>query len=320
MVKSLIIGTGSYLPVHTLSNDDLAKTVDTNDQWIYQRTGIKNRHIAAETELTSDLATHALNNAIISAGISADDLDAIVLATTTPDLIFPATGVKVQHNIGMKHGFAFDVQAVCSGFIYALYLANIMIISGNVKKVAVVGAEIMSRIVNWKDRSTCVLFGDGAGAVILSAATNLERRGILDAKLYSDGSLTDILKVNGGIAKGNLNAKIEMKGGEVFKRAVERMSAMVVDLAHSHGYILADLDWILPHQASSRILDAMAEKLKIPLRKVMSTICNHANTGAATIPLTLDHYVKTGQVKDGDLIALTAVGGGLTAACALLKL
>ena len=311
MTSSKIIGVGSYLPDKILTNNDLEKIVDTSDEWIQTRTGIKKRHIAGDNQKTSDLATIALKNAMNKTKISSSDLDAIILATTTPDLVFPATAVKVQNNIGMHSGFAFDVQAVCSGFLYALQMADSLIKSNKAHRVAVIGAETMSRIVDWTDRSTCVLFGDGAGAVILEKTDNKNNNSIIDIELFSDGKYQDILTVNGGVSSGNLDKKITMSGREVFRYAVTKMPESIKSIVAKNNITLEDLDWVLLHQANERIIKSVLEKLSMNNAKAISTVQHHANTSAASIPLALDHYMLKDKVKSGDLLALSAVGGGL---------
>ena len=319
MTSSKIIGVGSYLPDKILTNNDLEKVVDTSDEWIQARTGIKKRHIAGNNQLTSDLATIAVKNALKKANISANNLDAIIIATTTPDLVFPATAVKVQNNIGMHSGFAFDVQAVCSGFLYALQIADSLIISDKANRVAVIGAETMSRIIDWKDRSTCVLFGDGGGAVILEKSED-KTNGILDIELFSNGKYQDILIVNGGVSSGNLDKKITMNGREVFRYAVTKMPESIEYIITKNNLIITDIDWILLHQANQRIIKSVMERLDISNEKAVSTVADHANTSAASIPLALDQYVSKGKIKSGELIALSAVGGGLTWGSALIRI
>ncbi|MSO13969.1 beta-ketoacyl-ACP synthase III [Rickettsiales endosymbiont of Trichoplax sp. H2] len=319
MTSSKIIGVGSYLPDKILTNNDLEKIVDTSDEWIQERTGIKKRHIAGKNQLTSDLATIAVKNALKKANISANNLDAIIIATTTPDLVFPATAVKVQNNIGMQSGFAFDVQAVCSGFLYALQIADSLIISNKANRVAVIGAETMSRIIDWQDRSTCVLFGDGAGAVILEKSED-KTNGILDIELFSDGKYQDILIVNGGVSTGNLDKKITMNGREVFRYAVTKMPESIEYIITKNNLSITDIDWVLLHQANQRIIKSVMERLNISTEKAVSTVANHANTSAASIPLALDQYVSKEKIKSGELIALSAVGGGLTWGSALIKI
>jgi 3-oxoacyl-[acyl-carrier-protein] synthase-3 len=319
MISSKIVGVGSYLPEKILTNNDLEQMLDTSDEWIQARTGIKKRHIADKNQKTSDLATIAVENALINANLNSNDLDALIVATTTPDLIFPATAVRVQNNIKMNSGFAFDIQAVCSGFLYALQLADSLIKSNKAKRVAIIGAETMSRIIDWTDRSTCVLFGDGAGSVILEKTESNEHQGIIDIELFSDGSLQDILAVSGGVSGGNLDKKIEMNGREVFRYAVTKMPESIKSIMNKNQVTLENLDWVLLHQANERITKAVVDKLGINIEKSVSTVSHHANTSAASIPLALDHYVSNGKVKTGDLIALAAVGGGLTWGSALLK-
>jgi 3-oxoacyl-[acyl-carrier-protein] synthase-3 len=320
MISSKIVGVGSYLPEKILTNDDLEQMLDTSDEWIQARTGIKKRHIADENQKTSDLATIAVENALKNANLSSNDLDALILATTTPDLIFPATAVRVQNNIKMNSGFAFDIQAVCSGFLYALQLGDSLIKSNKAKRVAIIGAETMSRIIDWTDRSTCVLFGDGAGSVILEKTESNEHQGIIDIELFSDGSLQDILVVNGGVSGGNLDKKIEMNGREVFRYAVTKMPKSIQSIMNKNQITLENLDWVLLHQANERITKAVVDKLGIDIEKAVSTVSHHANTSAASIPIALEHYISSGKVKTGDLIALAAVGGGLTWGSALLKI
>jgi 3-oxoacyl-[acyl-carrier-protein] synthase-3 len=317
MIFSKIIGVGSYLPKKFMTNEDLSKMVDTSDEWITTRTGIKKRHLIAENENTSDLATNALKNALISSKLSSDDLDAIIVATTTPDRIFPATAAKVQNNIGMKGGFAFDVQAVCAGFIYALQVADSFLKSQKAKRIAVIGADAMSKIVNWQDRNTCVLFGDGAGCVILEQRVQDKNEGILDIQLYSDGQYEEFLMVSD---EGEVPGTIQMNGSEVFRHAVTKMSDSIKSILDKNGTNIEDLDWVLLHQANYRIIKAVAQKLEIDIEKAISTVDQHANTSAASIPLALDSYIRDGKVKEGDLIALSAIGGGLTWGSALLRL
>lgn len=317
-INSRIIATGSYLPEKFLTNFDLEKIVDTTENWIVERTGIKKRHIAAENELTSDIATKAALKALENSGLKAEDIDMIILATTTPDLTFPATATTVQANIGAKSAFAFDIQAVCSGFVYALSTANNFIKSGQVKRVLVIGADILSRIVDWKDRNTCVLFGDGAGAVIVEA-TNENDRGILSANLHSDGTLNSILKTSGGTSFNQNSGFIEMSGKEVFKHAVEKMSKSVLSALSAANLTTKDIDLLVPHQANARILTAVADRLELPAEKVIMTVENHANTSAASIPLALDFANSQNRIKKGDVVVLEALGGGLTWGSIVLK-
>lgn len=311
MIKSKFIGCGAYLPKKVLTNDDLSHLVDTTDEWITTRTGIKKRHIVEDGETTSDLAAQALQQALIDFKIDKNSIDGIIVATTTPDIIFPSTASLVQKKVGITKGFAFDLNAVCSGFVYALVTADGLIKSGAAKRIAVIGAETMSRIVDWKDRSTCVLFGDGAGVFIIEA-TNEKEKGIISSVLEADGNLSEILIVNGGVSKGCFDAKIFMNGKEVFKHAVEKMSAVTLAVLEKSGLSINDIDWLIPHQANIRIMDAMADRIGLSKEKVVATVDIHANTSAATIPLAFDHYYKQGLIKSGQTLALTALGAGIT--------
>lgn len=317
VLSSRIVACGSFLPEKILSNDEITTFLDTSDAWISERTGIKSRHIISKHHNTSDLATFALSDALNSAKLGPEDLDGIVLATTTPDLVFPSTAVQVQSKILMPRGFAFDVQAVCSGFLYALSIAHNFIISGSAKRIAVIGAESMSRILDWNDRSTCILFGDGAGCVILEKSDTIE--GILEIQLFSDMNTIDLLKVDGGVSKGNLGAKLQMSGREVFRIAVLKMCESFLLLLEKLNIPIEALDWFIPHQANSRILSAVAAKLELPTHKIVSTIATHGNTSAASIPLALDSYVKSGRIKPGQLIGMSAVGAGMTWASGLIR-
>lgn len=316
MVSSAIIATGSYLPKKILTNKDMEGFIDTSDEWITTRTGITQRHISSEEETTAIMATNAAKEAIKSSQIESDEIDLIIVATTTPEFTFPSVATSVQANLEISNCASFDVQAVCSGFIYALSIADSFIKSGQHKNILVIGAEKMSSILNWEDRNTCVLFGDGAGAVILQA--NNESRGIIKTKLYSDGSYKDILNTNGGVSSSQSAGKIQMAGKEVFKHAVSKMSKSIVEIAEEANISLEEIDYIVPHQANSRIIDKIASKLNVDESKVINTVSIHANTSAASIPLALDHANKKGQFKENDLIALTALGGGLTWGSALL--
>ena len=311
MQNSKIISTGSYLPEKSLSNFDIEKIVDTTDQWITERTGIKKRHIVAKDELTSDISAKAAKKALKAANLKAEDIDLIILATTTPDLTFPSTATTIQAKIGAKNAFAFDVQAVCSGFVYAISTADNFIKSGQVKNALVIGADTLSKIVDWKDRNTCVLFGDGAGAVVLQA-TEEKNKGIISSKLKSDGKLNDILKTSGGPSLNKKAGIIEMSGKEVFKHAVEKMASCVIASLKEVNLKPEDIDLLVPHQANLRILSSVAKRLKLPKDKVMITVQDHANTSAASIPLALDQAFEENKIKDGDLIVLEALGGGLT--------
>ena len=317
-----MLGTGSYLPEKILTNDDLAGMVDTSDEWIVQRTGIKRRHIAADGENTSDLATKAAERALVKSGVDASEIDLILLATTTPDFTFPATAVAVQRNLGITQGAAFDLQAVCSGFVYALTVADSLIKSGQARKALVIGAETLSRILDWNDRSTCVLFGDGAGAVVLSAqdeGSSASPRGVLTSKLRSDGRYQDKLFVDGGVSATGTVGHLRMEGHDVFRHAIG-MIADVIDKCFADAGITADdIDWFVPHQANIRIIDGSARKLGIAPKKVVRTVGDHGNTSAASIPLALTVAVGDGRIKQGDLILLEAMGGGFTWAAMLLR-
>lgn len=308
--SSVITGTGSYLPSRVLSNDELSTMVDTSDEWIVSRTGIKQRHIVAEGEFTSDLASKAAEKAIEAAKISLDDVDMIIVCTTTPDSTFPSVATKVQAKLGIKNAAAFDVQAVCSGFVYGLTVADNFIKSGGAKTVLVIGAESMSKIVDWSDRNTCVLFGDGAGAVIVQSMQSHE--GIISCQINSDGCQESILYTDGGTSTTQTAGVMKMLGREVFKHAVEKMSKTLLNLLEESKYKKEDVDWIIPHQANARILDAIATKLSFPRERMVMTLDMQANTSAATIPLALDHHVRAGKMKSNDLVMLTALGGGIT--------
>ncbi len=310
-LTSQIIAVGSYLPQKILTNSDLEKLVETTEEWIVERTGIKQRHIAAENEFTSDLAFQASRRALKNSGLSVNEIELIIVATTTPDLTFPSTASILQKKLSASKAFAFDIQAVCSGFVYALTTAHSYISSGLVKNALVVGAETLSRIVDWNDRNTCILFGDGAGAVVLQA-TKKENSGILGCSLHSDGSLCDILKTSGGVSTTKSAGIIEMEGREVFKHAIEKMSSSVLSTLSKANLTCDQIDWLVPHQANLRIISAVATKLKLPIQKVILTVENHGNTSAASIPLALDYAVSKNLFKKGDLIILEALGGGLT--------
>ena len=321
-LNSFIAGTGSFLPKKKVTNSDLEKEINTNDEWIHSRTGIKSRYLASEGELTSTLALQASLNAIENSSISIDQIDLIVLATTTPDEVFPATATVLQSQLGLSGGIAFDIQAVCSGFVYALTVADSMLKSGQGKKALVVGAEVFSRILDWDDRSTCVLFGDGAGAVVLDTAdvsNSTPSRGILASKLHSDGRMHDALYVNGGPGSTQSSGVVKMDGKEVFKHAVVNMSNVVSELISELEISIDEIDWLVPHQANKRILDSTAKKLGVPEEKVVVTVDKHANTSAASIPLALDEAVRDGRIKSGDLVLLEAMGGGFTWGATLIR-
>ncbi|MFP3036049.1 MAG: beta-ketoacyl-ACP synthase III [Wolbachia sp.] len=325
MNKSFILSTGSCLPKKTLSNDEIALMVETSDEWIRQRTGITQRHIADEGELTSDLAVSAAKNAIEKAQISVDEIGLIIVATTTPDKTFPSCATIVQGKLKCKNAFAFDVQAACSGFIYAITIADSLIKANNrIKYALVIGAEIMSRIVDWKDRSTCVLFGDGAGAVVIKSAAHCNEtaehytRGIISANLYSDGNV-DVLCTNGGISLTGDSGKICMNGREVFKFAVDKLTASIEETLRCNNLKIANIDWLIPHQANIRIIEAIVKKLDFPMEKVANTVDQHANTSAASIPLAIDYAIQESKIKPGSLGLLTAIGAGLTWGSVLMR-
>jgi 3-oxoacyl-[acyl-carrier-protein] synthase-3 len=315
------MGCGAYLPEKTVTNADLAALVETSDDWIAQRTGIRERHIAADGEKTSDLALAAATRALDAAGIGGADIDLIVLATTTADQTFPATAVRVQQALGMTGGAAFDVQAVCSGFVYALAVADNFLKVGQAKRALVIGAETFSRILDWTDRGTCVLFGDGAGAVVLEAKSEAEAegRGIISTHLHSDGRFQDILYVDGGPSTTGTVGKLRMNGKEVFRHAVQKLADVVDETLAANGMQSSDIDWLVPHQANQRIIDGTGRKLGLSSEKVVSTIARHGNTSAASIPLALAEAVGDGRIKRGDLVLTEAMGGGLTWGAALLR-
>jgi 3-oxoacyl-[acyl-carrier-protein] synthase-3 len=322
MIRSVVLGCGSYLPARTLTNADLAKTVDTSDEWIVQRTGIRERHVAAQGEFTSDLGIKAAQAALDHAGIDAQSIDLIVLATSTPDNTFPASAVTVQAGLGIHHGAAFDLQAVCSGFVFAMATVDGLLKTGCCRRALVIGAETFSRILDWTDRTTCVLFGDGAGAVVLEAQQQpgtREDRGILSAHLRSDGRYKNKLYVDGGPSSTGTVGHLRMEGREVFKHAVANITDVIEDAFRATGYTAADIDWFVPHQANQRIIDGSASKLGIDPCKVVSTVDLHGNTSAASIPLALGVAVADGRIKPGDLVLLEAMGGGFTWGSILLR-
>ena len=322
MIRARIIGCGSFLPDNIVTNDDLAKRIDTSDEWIRERTGIRQRHIAQDGEKTSDLAVGAGRAALIDAGIDAGELDMIIVATTTPDESFPATATIVQSRLGMTRGAAFDVQAVCSGFIYGMALADSLIRTGAARTILLIGAETMSRLLDWTDRTTCVLFGDGAGAVVLQAHEGQGDngdQGVLNTRLFSDGRLHDMLYADGGVSSTQTAGKLRMQGKEVFKHAVTNIAAAIEASANAAGIPVAEIDWFVPHQANQRILDGTARKLSIDPAKVISTVALHGNTSAASVPLALVTAVRDGRIKRGDLVLLEAMGGGFTWGAALLR-
>ena len=322
VIRSVIVGSGSYLPEKVVSNDDLAKIVDTSDEWIRQRTGIEQRYFAGDGEYTSDLGYRAALDALEHAGMDAQDIDLIVCATATPDNTFPATAVAIQNMLGINHGAAFDLQAVCSGFVYAMTTADLFIQTGKAKNVLVIGAETFSRILDFEDRTTCVLFGDGAGAVILTAMEgqgNVADRGILTSHIRSDGRHKDKLYVDGGPSTTQASGYLRMEGKEVFKHAVGMITDVITDAFDATGLTAEDLNWFVPHQANKRIIDSSAKKLSIAPEKVVTTVQMHGNTSAASIPLALNVAVKDGRIQQGDIVMLEAMGGGFTWGSVLLR-
>ena len=315
--RSVVAGVGSALPKRKVSNDELAATVDTSDEWIVERTGIRSRYIAADGETTGTLALEAARNALAHAAVDATDIDLIVLATATPDQTFPSTATKVQAALGINDCIAFDVHAVCTGFLYALSVADSMLRSGNAGKALVIGAETFSRILDWEDRATCVLFGDGAGALVLSAEES--DAGILSTRLHADGRHNDLLFVDGGPSTTGTVGKLRMKGREVFRHAVVNLADVLNEVLSDAGLTSDDVDWVVPHQANARILDATAKKLGLPREKVVVTVDGHANTSAASVPLAFDTAVRDGRIKRGDVVVLEAMGGGFTWGAAALR-
>ena len=321
MIRSVIKGTGSALPLHQVSNEELSRTVDTSDEWIVERTGIRFRHIAGEGETTATLATDAGRAALKAAGIAAAEVDLIVLATATPDQTFPATATLVQDALGCNGGIAFDVAAVCSGFLYALGVADSLLKTGMARCALVIGAETFSRILDWEDRTTCVLFGDGAGAIVLRAEEGAaDGPGVLSTRLHADGAHSALLYVDGGPSTSDKVGKVRMKGREVFRHAVVNLAQVLQEVLEDEGLTSADIDWVVPHQANARILDATSRKLGLPPEKVIVTVDRHANTSAASVPLALDVAVRDGRIKPGDLVVLEAMGGGFTWGASLLRM
>jgi 3-oxoacyl-[acyl-carrier-protein] synthase III len=319
--RSILLGTGSALPVRAVSNAELAQTVDTSDEWIVERTGIRNRHIAGDGETTATLATDAAKAALDAAGLAAQDIDLIILATATPDQTFPASATIVQAALGIDDCVAFDVAAVCSGFLYAVTVADSMIRSGAAQRALVIGSETFSRILDWEDRTTCVLFGDGAGAIVLGAEESADgQRGILAAKLHADGRHNQLLYVDGGPSTTKTVGKLRMKGQEVFRHAVVNLASVLTEVMELAGLSVSHIDWLIPHQANARILDATARKLKLSPERVVMTVDRHANTSAASVPLALDLAVRDGRIKQGDLLVLEAMGGGFTWGACVLRL
>ena len=328
--RSIVMGCGSYLPERVVTNAELAESVDTSDDWIQTRTGIKQRHIAADGELTSDLALAAAERALAHAEVDANEVDLVVLATTTPDNTFPATATKVQYKLGMTNGAAFDVQAVCSGFVYGLAVADNFIKAGQAKTVVLIGAETFSRLLDWEDRGTCVLFGDGAGAIVMRAANVTDQtaaaevgcerdRGVLSTHLHSDGSTNDLLYVDGGPSSTQTVGHVRMIGREVFRNAVTNLADIAGETLDANGLTTDDVDWLVPHQANRRILDSTAKKLGMQQEKIVVTVERHANTSTASIPLALDEAVRDGRIQKGDLVLMEAMGGGLTWGSGLVR-
>jgi 3-oxoacyl-[acyl-carrier-protein] synthase III len=319
MRRSIVEGIGHYLPQRVVENSEFEETLDTNDAWIRNRTGIERRHFAAKGETTSDMGTKAAFAALENAGLSPDKIDAIILATSTADLTFPSAATMVQNGLGMQHGFAFDVQAVCAGFVYALATANSMIASGQANRVLVIGAETFSNLMDWSDRSTCILFGDGAGAMVLSARDNpTSNRGVLAINLRSDGRYKDILFVDGGVSK-DTTGRLRMQGKDVFRHAVEKLSNTALKALEQAELTTDDVDWIIPHQANKRILEGMAKRLKVPMERVIMTVHDHGNTSAASIPLAMSTASSQGRLKNGDVIVTGAIGGGLAWGTAVIR-
>jgi 3-oxoacyl-[acyl-carrier-protein] synthase III len=322
-LRSVITGSGSALPKRAVSNAEMAEMVDTSDEWIVERTGIRNRYIAGDGETTSSLATEAARRALEAAGIEAASIDLIVLATATPDQTFPATATIVQHNLGCNGGIAFDVAAVCSGFLYAMATADSMLRTGMARRALVIGAETFSRILDWDDRATCVLFGDGAGAMVLEARdvdpADPAAPGLLGSRLHADGAHNQLLYVDGGVSTTQSVGKLRMKGREVFRHAVTNLASVLQEVLGQSGHTAADIDWVVPHQANYRILDATARKLGLPAEKVVVTVDRHANTSAASVPLAYDTAVRDGRIQPGQLVMFEAMGGGFTWGAALAR-
>ncbi|MCB2142088.1 MAG: ketoacyl-ACP synthase III [Rhodobacteraceae bacterium] len=321
-IRAVVRGVGHYLPERVVPNSEFETSVDTSDEWIRTRTGIERRHFAAKGETTSDMGARAAQAALTDAGMTAEDIDAIIVATSTPDLTFPSAASMVQDKIGMRRGFAFDVQAVCAGFVFALANANALILSGQARRVIVIGAETFSRILDWDDRSTCVLFGDGAGALVLEAQEGSGTpadRGILATDLNSDGSYRDLLYVDGGVSTTGTAGHLRMQGNQVFRHAVEKLAATAHAALDKVGLTGADVDWIVPHQANLRIITATAQRMQVPMERVVVTVQDHGNTSAASIPLALSVGKARGQLKEGDLVVTEAIGGGLAWGSVVLR-
>jgi 3-oxoacyl-[acyl-carrier-protein] synthase-3 len=322
LMRSILAGTGGYLPKRVVTNDELSRTIDTSDEWIQERTGIKQRHFSAEHETAAFMGTAAAQAALADAGATAADVDAILLATSTPDQAFPATALRVQAELGITKGFGFDLSAACAGFIYALSVGDSLIRSGQSRGVLVIGSEVYSRILNWEDRGTCVLFGDGAGAVFLRAEPigEVAGRGILSTHIHAQGTLGDILYVDGAVGQPEKPGHLVMNGREVFRHAVNRLAEAVDEALAANHLTRADVDWLVPHQANRRIIDSMGKKLQLPSERVVITVDRHANTSAASVPLALAEARADGRIRHGDLVLLEALGGGLTWGSALVRL
>jgi 3-oxoacyl-[acyl-carrier-protein] synthase-3 len=319
-MRAIIAGVGSHLPARLVTNDELALTVDTSDAWIQERTGIKQRYLAGPGETCTSMATEAARAALAHAGAGPGDVDCIILATSTPDQAFPATALRVQAALGVTNGFGFDLSAACSGFVYGLSVADAMIRTGSVRGALVIGSEVYSRILNWADRGTCVLFGDGAGAVFLRAVGSEASRGILSTHLHGQGTLGDMLYVDGAVGRPDRPGHLVMNGREVFRHAVVKLASAVDEALAANGLTHADVDWLVPHQANRRIIEAMGKKLNLPGDRVIMTVDRHANTSAASIPLALAEAVGDGRIKQGDLVLMEALGGGLTWGSALVRM
>ena len=314
-----MISVGGYLPQRVVSNHDLAAVVDTSDEWIRQRTGIAQRHIVADGEKTSDLARNAAERALANARIAGADIDLIIIATSTPDDTFPSTATKVQHQIGAHNAIAFDVQAVCAGFVYALDVADAMLSSGRARRALVIGAESFSKILDWEDRSTCVLFGDGAGAVLLERSDKADGFGVLASRLHADGAHRDILYVDGGPSSSGTVGHLRMEGNKVFRHAVEKLSSVMDEVLEAAGMVVDQVDWLVPHQANIRIIEGMQKKMGLGDDRVVKTVHDHANTSAASIPLALSSAVEDGRIKNGQVLAFEAIGGGLVWGASLVR-
>ncbi len=320
MVRAVLAGVGGYLPKRIVDNDELSRRIDTTDRWIQERTGIKQRHIAGPAETCAFMGARAAEAALAAAGSGADDVDAVILATATPDQAFPASALRVQAELGITRGFGFDVSAACSGFVYALSIADAMIQAGQCSGVLVIGSEVYSRIMNWDDRGTCVLFGDGAGAAFVRAGTEQDgTRGILSTHLHAQGTLGDLLYVDGAVGRPDRPGHLVMNGREVFRHAVVKLAAVVDEALAANGLTHADIDWLVPHQANQRIIDAMGRKLGLPPERVVVTVERHANTSAASVPLALAEACGDGRIKRGDLVVMEALGGGMTWGSALVR-